>query len=95
MLDRGLFMLVPRIYTTIKAEIQQDENLMGIMRTRTKKACALSREYGPVSWYGSPLDASGIQSRYNWSMNSTRLYLNESLRALGGHLNREHSFEMI
>ena len=65
MLERGLFMLVPRMYTTIMAEIQQDENLMGSLRTRTNKACALSREYRPVNWYGSPLDSSGMPIRYS------------------------------
>ena len=79
MLERGLFVLVPRVYTTVKAEIQQDENLMGILRTTSKKACALSREYGPVNWYGSPLDSSGMPIRYNWSLSSIRTYLNESL----------------
>ena len=88
-------MLVPRMYTTIKAEIQQDENLMGTPRTRTKKACALPHEYGPANWYGSPLDASGMPIRFNWSMNSIRMYFNEILQALGGHLNREHAFETI
>ena len=95
MLERGLFMLVPRMYITIEAEFQQDENSMGILRTRTKKACALPREYRPVIWYDSPLDASGMPIRYNWSMNSIRTFLNESFRALGGHANREHTFEMI
>ena len=68
---------------------------MGILGTRTKKACALPREYGPVNWYGSPLDASRMPIRYNWSVNSIRTYLNESVRALGGDLNSEHAFDMI
>ena len=94
MLERGLFMLVHRMYTTIKAEIQQDENLMGILLTRTKKACALPREYGPVNWYASPLDSSGLPVRYNWSLSSIRTYLNANLRSIGGHLNREYAFEL-
>ena len=65
MLERWLFMIVPGMYTTIKAEIQQEENLMGILLTRTKKACSLPREYGPVNWYASPLDFSGMPVRYN------------------------------
>ena len=95
MLERGLFMLVPRMYTTKNAEFLQDENLLGILRTRTKRACALLGEYGPINRYGSPLDSSGKPIRYNWSLSSFRTYLNESLRALGGHLNREYAFEMI
>ena len=81
MVERGLFLLV---YTTTKSEIQQDEYLMGIVRTRTKEACALPREYGPVNWYGSTLDTSGMPICYNWSVSSLRAYLNESLRALRG-----------
>ena len=58
---------------------------MRILRTRMKKACALPREYGPLTWYGLPLDASGMPIRYNWSVISIRTYLNESLRAVRGH----------
>ena len=79
----------------MKADFQQDENLMGILRTETKKACALPSEYGPVNWYVSPLDASGMPIRYNWSVGSIRTYLNESLQALEGHINRVHTFDMI
>ena len=56
MLERGLYMKVPRMYTTIKNEVQQDENLSGILKARTKKACPLPQDYGPVNWYTSPLD---------------------------------------
>ena len=48
-----------------------------------------------MNWYGSPLDASGGPIRYNWGVCSLRTYLNESLRDLGGHINRDYSFEMI
>ena len=89
-----LFMLVPRMYIMIKAEIHQYENLMGILLIRTKNARALPREYGPVR-YASPLDSSGTPVRYNLSLSSIRAYINESLRALGGHLNREYALEMI
>ena len=78
MLERGLFILVPRMYATINAEIQQDENLMGILRTRTKKACTPPRKNGPVNWYAAPLDSSGMPLRYNWSLSSIREYLKES-----------------
>ena len=47
MLERGFFMYVPRIYATIKADIQQDVNLKAILRTRNKKGCPLPRKYGP------------------------------------------------
>ena len=67
---------------------------MGILRTRTKKTWALPRKYGPVIWYGSPLDALGLPIRYNCSVNGIRAYLNENLRALGCHTNIGH-IEMI
>ena len=37
MLERGLYMRVPRMYTTIKSVIQQDENLKGVLKATTKK----------------------------------------------------------
>ena len=75
MLERGLYMHVPRMYTTIKSEIQQEENLMGILKARTKKACPLPREYGPVNWYNAPLDNQGIPVRFDWSLTSQRKYV--------------------
>ena len=92
MMERGFFLLV---YTTTKSEIPQDEYLMGIVRTRTKEACALPREYGPVNWYGSPLDTSGMPICYSWSVSSLRAYPNDSLRALRGHAKQDNSFKMI
>ena len=46
---------------------------------------------GTVNWYGSPLDATGMPVRYNWS----RISLNECLRALGGQRNRDNTFHLI
>ena len=54
MLERGLFIHVPRMRQTIKSEVQQDENLMGILKA-TKKTCPLPREFGPVNWYNALL----------------------------------------
>ena len=88
-------MHLPTMYTTIKAEIRQDENLMGILKTRTKKACPLLREYGPVNWCASTRDAAGMPIRYNWSVTSLKAYVNESLRALCGHKNRNRTFHMV
>ena len=81
-------MKVPRMYTTIKNEVQQHENLSGILKARTKKACPLPREYGPVSWYTSPLDKEGIPIRFNWSFTHLRNYVTECLQVMGGHTNR-------
>ena len=88
LLERGLYMKVPRMYTTIKSEIQQDENLMGVLKTRTKKACPLPREYGPVNCYNAPLDRKRLPVRYDWSLTQLRKYVTECLQAMGGHTNR-------
>ena len=53
MLERALYMRVPLMYTTIKSEVQQDENLMGISKARKKKTCPLSRN--TVQSTGMPL----------------------------------------
>ena len=95
MLERGLFLRVPRMYTTFKNEVQQDENLAGILKARTKKACPLPREYGPVNWYTSPLDNQGIPLRFNWSFAHLREYVTECVQAMGGHTNRDYYFQLI
>ena len=95
MLERGLYLRVPRMYTTIKNETQQDENLSGILKARTKKACTLPREYGPVNWYTSPLDDKDIPIRFNWSFAHLRKYVTECVQAMGGHTNREYHFQLI
>ena len=77
------------MYTTIKNEVQQDENLAGILKTRTKEACPLPREYGPVNWYTSPLDNQGIPLRFNWSFAHLRMYVTECVQDMGGHTNRD------
>ena len=45
---------VPQAYTTIKSEAQLEENMMGVIKARTRKACPLPREYRPVNWYHDP-----------------------------------------
>ena len=62
MLERGIYLRVPRMYTTIKNEVQQDENLARKLKVRTKKACPLPREYVPVNWYTSPLTTKAFPS---------------------------------
>ena len=95
MLERGLYMRVPRMYTTIKSEIQQDENLMGAIKARTKKACPLPREYGPLNWYNAPLDRKGLPVRFDWSLTQVPKYVTECLLAKGGHTNRNYHFQSI
>ena len=95
MLERGMYMRVPRIYTTIKSEIQQDENLMGVLKTRTKKAYPLPRVCGPVNWYNAPLDRKGLPVRFDWSLTQLRKYVTDCLQAMCGHTNRNYTFQSI
>ena len=37
---------------------------MGVIRTRTRKAAVLPREYGPVNWYNAPMDLHGQPFRF-------------------------------
>ena len=39
---------VPQAYTIIKTEQHSEENIMGVIRTRTRKATVLPEEFGPV-----------------------------------------------
>ena len=90
-----LYLRIPRMYTTIQNEVQQDENLAGILKARTKKACPLPREYGPVNWYTSPLDNQGIPLRFNWSFAHLRKYVTDCVQAMGGHTNRDYNLQLI
>ena len=56
---------------------------------------ARCQENGPVNWYGGPLDRRSVPIRYDWRCPALRKYVNESVRALGGMINREHIFDMI
>ena len=49
-------------YITIKTEKQLEENLTGLFRTRTRKACPLPREDSPINWYAAPLSIDGFPS---------------------------------
>ena len=55
---------VPQVYTTIKTEQQAEENLMGVVRARSRKATVLPREYSPVNWYNAPVDLHGQPFRF-------------------------------
>ena len=54
---------MPHGYTTLKSERELEENLMGLLRARTRKACPLPREHGPVNWYSAPLSLEGVPSQ--------------------------------
>ena len=50
---------IPQVYTTIKTEQQAAENMMGVIRARTRTETVLPREYGPVTWYNASVDLHG------------------------------------
>ena len=72
---------VPHGYTTIKSERELEENLMGLLRARTRKACPLPREHGPVNWYSAPLSLEGVPFRFPWSQEFVRKVIRASTSA--------------
>ena len=38
--------------------------MMGLLRARTRKACHLPREYGPINWYSAPLSLNGVPFQF-------------------------------
>ena len=72
---------VPQAYTTIKTVQQADENMMGVIRARTRKARVLTSEWGPVNWYNALLDLNGKPFRFPWQIEALRKIINASLRA--------------
>ena len=60
---------VPQAYTTVKTEQQVEDNMMGVVRARSRKAAVLPREYGPINWYNAPVDLNGQPFRFPWSSN--------------------------
>ena len=72
---------MPQAYTTIKTELQAEENMMGVNRARARKAAVLSREYGPVNWYNAPMDLHGQPFRFPWTVDFIKKTINSSLDA--------------
>ena len=72
---------VPHEYTTIKSERELEENLKGLLRARTRKACPLPREHGPVNWYSAPLSLEGVPFRFPWSQEFVRKAIRASTSA--------------
>ena len=72
---------VPHGYTTVKSERELEENLMGLLRARTRKACPLPREHGPVNWYSAPLSLEGVPFRFPWSQEFIRKAIRASTSA--------------
>ena len=72
---------IPHGYTTLKSEKQLEENLMGVLRARTRKACPLPREHGPVNWYSAPRSLDGVPFRFPWSQDFIRKVIRTSTSA--------------
>ena len=85
---------IPHGYTTLKSEKQLEENLMGLLRARTRKACPLPREHGPVNWYPAPLSLDGVPFRFPWSQDFIRKVIRTSTSA-GPPIDPLYSFKCI
>ena len=85
---------MPLGYTTLKSERQLEENLMGLLRARTRKACPLLREYGPINWYSAPLSLDGVPFRFPWSQDFIRKVIRASTSA-GPPIDPPYSFKCI
>ena len=85
---------MPHGDTTLKSEKQLEENLMGLLRARTRKACPLPREHGPVIWYSAPLSLDGVPFRFPWSQDFIRKVIRASTSA-GPPIDTLNSFKCI
>ena len=85
---------MPHGYTTLKSEKQLEENLMGLLRARRRKACPLPREHGPVNWYSAPLSLGGVPFRFPWSQDFIRKVIRTSSSA-GPPIDPLYSFQCI
>ena len=85
---------MPHGHTTLKSEKQLVENLMGLLRARTRKACPLPREHGPVNWYSAPLSLDGVPFRFPSSQNFVRKVIRVSTSA-GPPIDTLYSFKCI
>ena len=83
---------MPHGYTTLKSEKQLEENLMGLLRARTRKACPRPREHGPVNWYSAPLSLDGVPFRFPWSQDFIRMVIRTSA---GPPIDPLYSFKCI
>ena len=72
---------MPHEYTNLKSERELEENLVGLLRARTRKACTLPREHGPVNWYSAPLSLEGVPFRFPWGQEFIRKVIRASTSA--------------
>ena len=84
---------VPCKYTTINFELQQEENLVAVLKTRTKKACPMPLEHGQVNWNGTPRDPTGFPVRFPWNLSAFKKNATETicLVTLTPIMNEKHS----
>ena len=85
---------MPHGYTALKSEKQLEENLMGLLRARTRNACPLPREYGPVNWYSAPLSVNGVPFRFPWTQEFIRKVIRASTSA-GPPIDPLYTFKSI
>ena len=85
---------MPPGYTTLKSERQLEENLMGLLRARTRNACPLPREYSPINWYSAPLSLDGVPFRFPWSQDFIRKVVRAST-SVGPPIDPLYSFKCI
>ena len=85
---------MPHGYTTLKSEKHLEENLLGLLRARTRKACPLPREYGPINWYSAPLSLNGVPFRFPWTQDFIRKVIRASTSA-GPPIDPLYSFRCI
>ena len=67
---------------------------MGLLRARTRKACPLPREHGPVNWYSAPLSLEGVPFRFPWGQEFIRKAIRGSTSA-GPPVDPLYSFKCI
>ena len=85
---------MPQAYTTIKTEQQAEENMMGVVRARSRKPAVLPREYGPINWYNAPVDLNGQPFRFPWSSDFIKKVINSCLR-ISPHVRSDYKFIYI
>ena len=71
---------VPPACTTVKTEQQAEEDMMGVVRARTRKASVLPRDYAPVNWCNALLDRDGKPVRFPKPTEILRKIVSASLR---------------
>ena len=85
---------MPQAYTTIKTEQQAEENMMAVVRARSRKAAVLPREYGPINWYNAPVDLYGQPFRFPWSSDFIKKVIDSCLR-ISPHVRSDYQFKFI